>query len=104
MKRFPFTPRHVIRRSLKELHRGERRSELSASCFIRTKFDEVAFYFAVHCLTDKPAFLGRTVVVRAHARAASIGGDDRVPERTFGEPVKVAAENGLKVQPVTPVK
>ena len=65
------------------------------------KFDEPAFYFAVHCLTNKPAFLGRTIVVRAHARAAFVGGDDRVPERTFGEPVKVAAEDGLKVQPVT---
>ena len=72
--------------------------------FIRAKFDEAAFYFAVYCLTNKPAFLGRTVVVLAHARAASVGGDERVPERAFGEPVKVAAEDGLKVQPITPLK
>ena len=44
--------------------------------FGRVKFDEAAFYFAVHCLTNKPAFLGRTIVVRADARAASISGDD----------------------------
>ena len=65
------------------------------------KFDETALYFAVRCLTNKPAFLGRTVVILAHARAASVSGDDRVPERTFGEPMKVAAEDGLNVQPVT---
>jgi len=68
------------------------------------KFDEATFYFAVHCLTNKPAFLGRTIVIIAHARAASIGGDDRVPEGMFGEPVKVAAEDGLEVQTVTALK
>ena len=64
---------------------------------IRAKFDETTFYFAVYCLTNEPAFLGRTIVVRADARAASVGGDDRVLEFTFSEPVKVAAEDGLKV-------
>jgi hypothetical protein len=68
------------------------------------KFDEAAFYFTVHCLTNKPAFLGRTIVVRADARAASIGGDDRVPKRALGEPVKVTAEDGLKVQAITAFK
>jgi hypothetical protein len=72
--------------------------------FIRAKFDEAAFYFAVRCLTNKPAFLGCTIVVRADARAASIGGDDRVPERTFRKPVKVTAEDGLQVQAVTALK
>ena len=74
---------------------------LSVPCFIRAKFDEAAFDFAVHCLTNKPAFPRRTVVVRADARAAFIGGDGRVSERAFSEPVKVAAEDGLKVQPIT---
>jgi hypothetical protein len=74
---------------------------LSVPCFIRAKFDEAAFYFAVHCLTNKPAFLGRTVVVRAYARAAFVCGDGRVPERAFSKPVKVATEDGLKVQPIT---
>jgi hypothetical protein len=72
--------------------------------FVRTKFDEAAFYFAVDCLTNKPAFLRRTIVVRADARAASVGGDGRVPEWTFGEPVKVAAEDCLEVQPVAALK
>ena len=77
---------------------------LSVSCFIGMKFDEAAFYFAVHCLANKPAFLRRTIVVRADARAAFIGRDDRVREFTFSEPVKVAAEDGLKVQPITTLK
>ena len=68
--------------------------------FIWAKFDEVAFYFAVHCLTNEPAFLGRTIVVLAHPGAAFIGGDYRVPESTFGKPVKVAAEDRLEVQPI----
>jgi hypothetical protein len=68
---------------------------------VGAKFDEPAFYFAVHCLTNEPAFLGRTIVVRTHTRAAFIGGDDRLLEGTFGEPVKVAAEDGLKVQSIT---
>jgi hypothetical protein len=70
----------------------------------RAKFDEPAFYFAVHCLTNKPAFLGRTIVVLAHARAASISGDDRLLEGTFSEAVKVAAKDGLQVQAVTALK
>jgi len=69
--------------------------------FIRAKFDEAAFYLAVHYLTNKPAFLGRTIVVRTHTRAASVGGDDRAPERTLSESVKVAAKDGLEVQPIT---
>ena len=77
---------------------------LSASCFVGAKFDKAAFYFAVYCLTNKPAFLGRTVVILAHARAAFVGGNDRVPERTFGEPVKVAAKDGLEVHPITALK
>ena len=59
------------------------------------KNDEAAFYFAVHCLTNKPAFLERTIVVLADAGAAFIGGDDRVSERTLGESVKMAAEDAL---------
>ena len=74
---------------------------LSASCFVGAKFDETAFYFAVYCLTNKPAFLWRTIVVPADARAAFVGGDDRVPERAFGEPMKVAAKGGLEVQSIT---
>src|SRR5580765_4518972 len=77
---------------------------LSASCFVAAKFDEPAFNFTVHCRTDKPAFLGRTIVVRTHTRAAFIGGDDRLLEGTLGEPVKVAAEDGLKVQSITALK
>ena len=77
---------------------------LSASCFIGVKFDETAFYFAVHHLTNEPAFLGRTVVILAHARAAFVGGNDRAPERAFGEPVKVAAKGGLEVQSITALK
>lgn len=72
--------------------------------FGRVKFDEAAFYFAVHCLTNKPALLWRTVVVIAHARAASVGGDGRLLEWTFGESVKVAAEDSLKVEPITALK
>ena len=73
--------------------------------FGRAKFDEPAFYFAVHCLTNKPAFLGRTIVVIAHARAAFVCGDGRVPERTFSKPVgEVTAEHGLEVQPITSLK
>jgi hypothetical protein len=68
---------------------------------IRAKFDETAFYFAVYCLTNEPAFLGRTIVVRADARAASVSGNDRLLEVTFSKPVKVAAEDSLKVQPIT---
>jgi hypothetical protein len=68
------------------------------------KFDEAAFYFAVDCLTNKPAFLGRAIVVLADTRAASIGGDGRLLEATFGEPVKVAAEDGLKIQAITALK
>ena len=71
---------------------------------VLAKFDESAFYFTLRCLTNEPAFLGRTIVVRTHTRAAFIGGDDRVPERTFGEPVKVAAKNGLEIQPITAFK
>jgi len=69
--------------------------------FIPAKFDETAFYFAVRCLTHKPAFLGRTIVVRADARAASVSGNDRLLEATFSKSVKVAAEDGLEVQTVT---
>src|SRR4029450_2584258 len=72
--------------------------------FVRVEFDEAAFYFAVYCLTNKPAFLGRTIVVLADACAASVGGDDRVPERTFGEPVKMAAEDGLEGQSIAALK
>jgi hypothetical protein len=72
--------------------------------FIRVKFDEAAFYFAVHCLTNKPAFLGGTIVVRADARAASVGSDDRMSKRTFSKPVKVAAKDRLKIQPITALK
>ncbi len=68
---------------------------------VLAKFDEPPFYFAVHSLTNEPAFLGRTIVVRAHTRAASVGGDDRVPERAFGESVKMAAEYRLEVQSIT---
>ena len=68
------------------------------------KFDEAAFYFTVHGLADEPAFLGRAIVVKPDSRAAFVGGDDRVPERTCGEPVKVSAENGLEIQPVTALK
>ena len=71
---------------------------------VLAKFDESSFYFTLRCLTDKPAFLGGTIVIRADARAAFIGGDERVPERTFGEPVKVAAKDGLEVQPITALK
>ena len=71
--------------------------DLGASYFVRTKFDEAAFYFAVRGLTDEPAFLRRAIVVRTDARAAFIGGDDRVPERTFGEPVEMTAENSLEI-------
>ncbi len=71
---------------------------------VGAKFDEPAFYFTVYRLTNEPAFLGRTIVVRTHTRAAFIGGDDRLLEGTFGEPVKVAAEDGLKVQSVTALK
>jgi hypothetical protein len=67
-------------------------------------FDEAAFYFAAHCLTNKPAFLGCIIVILSNARRTSIGGDNRVLERAFGEPVKVAAEGGLKVQAVTSLK
>jgi hypothetical protein len=72
--------------------------------FGRAKFDEAAFYFAVHGLTNEPAFLGCTIVVRAHARAASVGSDERVSKGTFSETVKVAAEDGLNVQPVATFK
>jgi hypothetical protein len=71
-----------------------------AFCLRRAKFDEAAFYFAVHGLTKKPAFLDRTIVVRAHARAALVGSDDRVPGPTFGKPVKMAAEDRPEVQPI----
>jgi ABC-type siderophore export system fused ATPase/permease subunit len=71
---------------------------------VETKFDEASFDFTVHCLTNEPAFLGRTIVVITHTRAAFIGGDDRLLERTFGEPVKVAAKDGLEVQPITALK
>ena len=87
----------MIRQIVKRVTSGKAPVGIERFLFIRTKFDEASFYFAVHCLTDKPAFLGRTIVVRPNARAASISGDDRVPERMFGEPVKVAAENGLEV-------
>ena len=43
-------------------------------------------------------------MVRADTRAAFIRGDDRVPERTFGEPVKVAAKDGLEIQSITALK
>jgi hypothetical protein len=72
--------------------------------FVRAKFDEAAFYFAVHSLTNKPTFLRCTIVVPADARAAPVCGDGRVPESSFGEPVKVAAEDGLKVQSITALK
>ena len=71
---------------------------------VGAKFDEPAFYFTVRCLTNEPAFLGRTIVVRADTRAAFVGGDDRVPERTFGEPVKVPAKDGLEIQSITALK
>ena len=71
---------------------------------VLAKFDESPFYFTLRCLTDKPAFLRCTIVIGAHARAASIGRNDRLLERTFGEPVKVAAEDGLQVQPITALK
>jgi hypothetical protein len=64
------------------------------------KIDEAAFNFAVHGLTKKPAFLARAIVVRSHARAALVGRDDRVPGPTFGEPVKMAAKDGLEVQSI----
>ena len=51
----------------------------------RMKFDEAAFYFTVHGLANEPAFLGCAIVVKPDARAAFVGGDDRVPERTCGE-------------------
>jgi hypothetical protein len=68
------------------------------------KFDEATFNFAVHGLANEPAFLGRTVVVWANAGATFVGRDDRIPERALGEPVKVAAEDRLKVQPVAALK
>jgi hypothetical protein len=72
--------------------------------FGRAKFDEPAFYFTVRSLTNKPAVLRGTIVVRADTRAASVGGDHRLLERTFSETVKVAAEGGLEVQSVTALK
>jgi len=77
---------------------------LSRFRVIWPKFDEVTFNFAVHGVANEPAFLGRTVVVPAHARAAFISSDDRFLEGVFGEPVKVAAEDRLKVQPVAALK
>ena len=77
---------------------------LSRFRVIWPKFDEVTFSFAVHGLANEPAFLGRTVVVWANAGAAFISSDDRFLEGAFGEPVKVAAEDRLKVQPVAALK
>ena len=70
--------------------------DLSRFRVIWPKFDEVTFNFAAHGLANEPAFLGRTVVVWANARAAFISSDDRFLEGAFGEPVKVAGRRPLE--------
>jgi len=79
-------------------------SGLSLFRVIWPKFNEATFNSAVDGLANEPAFLGRTVVVLAHARAAFISSDDRFLEGVFGEPVKVAAKDGLEIQSVTALK
>ena len=68
-----------------------------ASCG-RLEFDEATFDLAVHGPANKPAFLGCSIVVEANARTTFVGGDDRVLERAFSEPMEVSAENGLEIQ------
>jgi len=79
-------------------------SGLSRFRVIWPKFDEATFNSAVDGLANEPAFLGRTVVIWANAGATFVGSDDRFLEGAFGEPVKVAAEDRLKVQPVAALK
>jgi len=62
------------------------------------ELDEAASYFAPRSLAYEPALLRGAVVVRAHARAALVGGNGCLMEWACGVAVKVTAEDGLKIE------